>query len=80
MLIFKKNRKWFEIATRKDIFKRSLKIALIVGSILALLNHGDKIISARYTINDIIKILITYLVPFCVSTYSSVAYEINNIK
>ena len=33
----------FHIAFRKDVFLRAFKMALIVGIILAIINHGDHI-------------------------------------
>ena len=60
------------IAFRKDVFLRAFKMALIVGIILAIINHGDHIFLGTMTVTNWIKILITFCVPFCVSTVSSV--------
>ena len=62
----------FHIAFRKDVFLRALKMALIVGVILAIINHGDHIFLGTMTVTNWTKILITFCVPFCVSTVSSV--------
>ncbi len=62
----------FNIAFRKDVFLRALKMALIVGIILAIINHGDHIFLGTITVTNWTKILITFCVPFCVSTVSSV--------
>lgn len=70
--------KWLVITFKRDILIRSTKIALVVGTILALLNHGDKIVNAQVSLTDIFKMTITYLVPFCVSTYSSVQNELSH--
>lgn len=56
---------------RADVVKRSLKTALIVGTILAFINYGENIIELSLTGEHIIKILMTYLVPYSVSTYAS---------
>lgn len=50
---------------------RAIKVALVVGSILMLINHGDVILNNGLSIKEFIKITLTYLVPYCVSTYSS---------
>jgi hypothetical protein len=63
---------WFEIAVQKNILIRAIKVALVVGSILMLINHGDVILSNGLSIKELTKITLTYLVPYCVSTYSSV--------
>ncbi len=62
---------WLKIALQKNILMRAIKVALVVGSILMLINHGDLILSNGLSIKEFIKITLTYLVPYCVSTYSS---------
>ncbi len=61
-----------EIVTRTDVLLRALKMASIVGVILAIINHGDHILLGTMTATNWIKVLITFCVPFCVSTISSV--------
>lgn len=62
--------KFLEIAMRRGIVKSSLLIALVVGTILNLINQGDAIFSPSSL--DITKCVLTYLVPYCVSTYGAV--------
>jgi hypothetical protein len=62
----------FEIVTRSDVIFRALKMASIVGIVLAIINHGDHILLGTMTVTNWIKVLITFCVPFCVSTISSV--------
>ncbi len=62
---------WLKIALQKNILMRAIKVALVVGSILMLINHGDVMLSDGLSIKEYIKITLTYLVPYCVSTYSS---------
>ena len=50
----------------------ALKLALVVGTILALINHGQAIITGHLTFDQLIPMLITYCVPFSVSMYSQV--------
>lgn len=61
----------FQILTRSDVFLRALKMASIVGIILAAINHGDHLLLGTMTFTNWVKILITFCVPFCVSTISS---------
>lgn len=63
---------WHRLARRRDIVLRAVRVALLVGTVLALINHGDKLIDGGMQTSDYLKILLTYLVPYCVSTYSSV--------
>ena len=62
----------FHIAFRKDVFLRAFKMALIVGIILPIINRRDHIFLGTMTATNYTKILITFCVPFCVSTVSSV--------
>ena len=60
-----------------DIFLRpvvltAIKVALVVGTILALINHGPALLALELSRQQILQIALTYLVPYCVSTYSSV--------
>lgn len=63
---------WVACAVQKNILMRAIKVALVVGTILMLINYGDVILSNDLSITEVIKITLTYLVPYCVSTYSSV--------
>lgn len=61
-----------ELCTRRAVMRRAAMIALVVGTILAIINHGDRLIAGDLNGEVITKILMTYLVPYCVSTYSAV--------
>ena len=50
---------------------RSMKIAAVVGTILAAINHGDRLVTGEWSAGDLLKILLTYGVPFGVATYSA---------
>jgi len=50
---------------------RSLRVALVIGSIIALLNHFDEIIEGTLTGTNVLQMLLTYTIPFCVATYGS---------
>ena len=62
----------FEMVTRRDVILRALKMASVVGVVLAIINHGDHILLGTMTVTNWIKVLVTFCVPFCVSTISSV--------
>ena len=63
---------FFSWALSGEVVLRALKVALIVGTILARINHGGKIFSMSLTGESVLKIMLTYLVPYWVSTYSAV--------
>jgi hypothetical protein len=54
---------------------RSGCVALVVGTILNLINQGDAIFSA--TSVNWTKIMLTYFVPYVVSTYGAVSYRLS---
>lgn len=51
---------------------RALKVSLLVGTILNLINSGDSLLAGHLPPRPW-KIPLTYLVPFAVSYYSSAA-------
>lgn len=55
---------------KKD-FYTAIKVALVVGTILNLINSYDAIFQKELSLKLISKILLTYTVPFLVSVYSS---------
>jgi hypothetical protein len=46
--------------------------AVVVGTILILINHGDALLRGDIDLNRILKMLLTVTVPYMVSTYSAV--------
>jgi hypothetical protein len=59
---------WFQRAT----VRRAVTVALIVGPILTLINQYDAIASGSFGTKFFFKITLTFLVPYSVSSYSSV--------
>ncbi len=62
---------WLRLATRPDVVMRASKTAVCVGAVLILINQGDVIVSGTMTAIGVGKMLLTAMVPYCVSTYSS---------
>ena len=52
---------------------RAIRTSLVVGSILALINHWDNIWASTLSSGAMLKILLTYAVPYCVALYASVS-------
>ena len=50
--------------------KKAFFTALVVGSILTSINHGDMILSGEYPYW--LKIALTYCVPYCVTTWGAI--------
>lgn len=55
--------------------KRSLLVALVIGTILNLINQGDALVTGAALNTS--KLLLTYLVPYCVSTYGAVSFRLH---
>ena len=53
---------------------RSFAVALVVGTILNLINQGDALLAAHSL--NVAKLLLTYLVPYCVATYGAVSFQL----
>lgn len=49
----------------------ALLVALIVGSLLNAINSYNVFLNGDFTSSNIIRIVLTYITPFCVSLYSS---------
>ena len=54
--------------------RRSLGVALLVGTVLNLINQGDAILGMA-SINWL-KMILTYCVPYAVCTYGAVSYQL----
>lgn len=63
---------WLRLATSAPVVRRALKYAVVVGAILIAINHGDAILDARMDPRRLAKMGLTVLVPYMVSTLSSV--------
>jgi hypothetical protein len=63
---------WLAIATRPRVVRRALKYALVVGAVLIAINHGDAILHGEVTTDRWLRMGLTVVVPYVVSTLSSV--------
>ena len=54
--------------------RRSFFVAVVVGTILNLINQGDAILAGADL--QITKLLLTYAVPYCVATYGAVSLRL----
>ncbi|MPZ59033.1 MAG: hypothetical protein GEU91_21610 [Rhizobiales bacterium] len=58
--------------------RRSLAVALIVGTVLNLINQGDALVGGGSI--DWLKIVLTYCVPYAVCTYGAVTTQLARRK
>jgi hypothetical protein len=72
---------FFEAALERGTVATSVKVALIVGSILALINYGDRIVlHGDMRALDWLKLAVTYCVPYCVATYGAARYATRHAR
>lgn len=62
----------WQLALDAAVVRRALLMALLVGPILILINHGDSILQGGIGPVRALKMALTMAVPYLVSTYSSV--------
>ena len=65
----KHNTRFIDIAFSDGMPRKALITACIVGTLLTTINHGDNILSGIYP--PLWKVLLTYCVPFCVTTWGA---------
>ncbi len=61
-----------QMCLRRSVVRRAITVALIVGPILTLINQYDVIADRAFDLQFFLKLGLTFLVPYSVSTYSSV--------
>ncbi len=64
----------WEYASGGGVPRRSLAAAAVVGTILNLINQGDALFAAKPI--DWTKLVLTYIVPYCVTTYGAVSFRL----
>lgn len=68
---------YLQLALEKKTFIRAIRVALLVGIILNLINNPQLFFDFSGSELNSLRILLTFLVPFFVSTYSSVLSNSN---
>jgi hypothetical protein len=65
-------REWLAVARERGVVLRECKYAVVVGAVLIAINHGDALLAGDVDARRLLKIGLTVLVPYAVSTLSSV--------
>lgn len=63
---------WRALAFSQPVVRRSLRVALVVGTLLILINHGDALLRGDLGAGRVARMMLTYLVPYGVSTFAAV--------
>lgn len=58
-------------ALRRPTVVRGLKVAGVITPILTLMNHYHEIVTLNFSVRFWLQIVMTFCVPYAVSTYSS---------
>jgi hypothetical protein len=61
---------WWHFATSEGTPGYALVMGILVGTLLTAINQGDFILAGQSP--DMVKVGLTYLVPYCVATYGAV--------
>lgn len=64
---------WWCALCHRPLLGRSLALALVVGTVLAAINHGDVLVSGQWSAAVARKVALTYCVPFAVAVWSALA-------
>lgn len=64
---------WLRLATARPVVTRACRYAVCVGALLIAINHGDAILRGDLSIGRLLRMGLTVLVPYAVSTASSVS-------
>lgn len=70
----------FKTAFNAQVVRRSLLIALYVGFILNFINQGEALTVFDLQAVNWTKFLLTFLVPYAVSTSTAISMELENLK
>lgn len=65
-------RTWCGLACTRPVVFRGLKYAVVVGTVLVTINHGDAILRGDVDRGRFLRIALTVVVPYVVSALSSV--------
>ena len=64
---------WFRLARKRSVVRRACRYAVGVGALLIVINHGDAILRGDISRLRLLRMALTTLVPYAVSTASSVS-------
>lgn len=67
-----------QLACSARIARSALPIAFLVGTVLNLVNQGEIILAGDAV--DWLRLLLNYLVPYCVASYSAAKNELMRIR
>jgi hypothetical protein len=67
-----------EIATSPMVVRLALRTSLVIGSLLNVINQGDALFGSAPL--QLFKLVLTYMVPYGVATYSATSISLRQLK
>ncbi len=64
---------WWAVALSGPVVRRAMVYLVVVGGLLIAINHGDALLRGDVDGVRLVKLLLTPIVPYVVSTLSSVS-------
>ncbi|MCB9664470.1 MAG: nitrate/nitrite transporter NrtS [Alphaproteobacteria bacterium] len=62
---------WFDLCCQPSVMRRGAKYAVVVGTVLITINHGDALARGEVDTPRLVRMGLTVMVPFFVSVLSS---------
>jgi hypothetical protein len=69
-----------KLAVTKTVVKRAIFSSVVVGIILNLINQYSVVVNFDLSQLNLTKFFLTFIVPYCVSTYTAVALQLELLK
>lgn len=66
-------KEWLHLARSPSVVKRACRYAVCVGALLVTINHADAILRGDISGVRVLRMILTVMVPYGVSTASSVS-------
>lgn len=57
----------------RNMTRRSLLVAVVIGTLLNLINHYDLLLNPDFTTKVVFQMVLTYMVPFFVSMHGQLS-------
>lgn len=73
-------RYFIKCACMRGTIVRALKVACVITPILTVVNHSQEIVALDFSPRFILQALLTFCVPYLVSTYSSAMTMLAGMK
>lgn len=65
-----------KVARTAPVVSKALKVSVVVGSLLNLINQGDVLVPFDLEHLNVFKLVLTYIIPYGVTTYTAVSLKL----